>query len=129
MPILNRERLEAWLFSQPPQRQFNYVQGYPGSVPGCLLCNFLTDSGLKFRHVGPDWVLVALGTESEWFDREIKDFSRALSSFSDCEFTAGQAQAAYIALFGPVTALNSPQDTPEPVPGADMVVETGKALV
>lgn len=41
---INREHFEAWLFSQPDERTFEYIYGSYDSNPGCLLCNFLRET-------------------------------------------------------------------------------------
>lgn len=41
---ITKERLEAWLFAQPRERVFVYIQGLPKDQPGCVLCNFLRET-------------------------------------------------------------------------------------
>lgn len=53
MNQINREQFEAWLFSQPDERTFNYVEGYIDDKTGCVMCNYLREhTNLKFFIVG-----------------------------------------------------------------------------
>lgn len=54
---INREQFEAWLFSQPDERVFNYFQSFPNDQPGCLLCNFFRENCSEPIIVGEDYYL------------------------------------------------------------------------
>lgn len=44
MNTINREHFEAWLFSQPDERLFNYTEGFDSDRIGCVMCNFLREN-------------------------------------------------------------------------------------
>lgn len=44
MNTINREHFEAWLFSQPDERMFNYSEGFNTDQIGCVMCNFLREN-------------------------------------------------------------------------------------
>ncbi len=51
MNTINREQFEAWLFSQPDERNFAYIEGQPDAPTGCLVCNFLREN-TNHKHFG-----------------------------------------------------------------------------
>ena len=50
MKEINRERFEAWLFSQPPEREFRYTDS-----DGCAFCHFVMETTNLVARCAATW--------------------------------------------------------------------------
>lgn len=113
---INKETFEAWLFSQPDDKVWNYEDNC-----GCVVACFIKETTninpsvvpRKFRDQGkpawfpeyinfPQWLI---NFEDSWFQHGVDERTR-LESF----ITAKKAKALWIDMFG------SPVVSPEPEP-------------
>lgn len=122
MNTINREHFEAWLFSQPRTRAFNYddVKG------GCAVCSFIRET--------TDWAEACGGSDAgvhksrgtalmetiplpDWMKVQTKGVLWALEPISST-ITIGQMQDRYRELFPDACTEPEPKTTPCPTPQA-----------
>lgn len=109
---INREHFEAWLFSQPKERKFVYIEGRVDASTGCLMCNYLRENfhfifrvyTSEFRDLTtdeetnfPKWLNELIWTSLQMFYRK--------HIIGPSFFTAGEVQTIYLSLF-PETIIN-----------------------
>lgn len=104
MNKINREQFEAWLFSQPDERQLNYVQGQSYKYPGCLVCNFLREIvGLTCFYVSSNdigwWSPEINNSQKFQFEDWLYSLLEEIVAYPESEFTIKQAKNSYLLLF------------------------------
>ena len=112
---LERERFEAWIFSQPPERVIE-----SGDSERCFLCSFLKETTNEI----PRMTFVTWGLVGRTLVMPLPDWAKALVDYNWCKaispygvlqpITVAQMQQRYIELFGPVGAPK-PEPMAEPV--------------
>lgn len=67
MTTINRELFEAWLFSQPREREFVYINGLSDEEPGCVVCSFLRETtNIKRFAVGDTYMNIYKGESTDY---------------------------------------------------------------
>lgn len=127
---INRERFEAWLFSQPRERTFNYMDGNGG----CLICHFFQQTTKLAASVGGNYYTVAESLPAAigryiYGERETIPFwlyslldqreRRGLTQTN----SYGHMQDAYVRLYGPVNGSPGPEE-PSTTPTAPETTPT-----
>lgn len=98
--LFNKERFEAWLATQPAQREFDYMD-----IRGCALCAFVKENtSIKDFSAGSENVSVWNGCGRhnipipEWIVSLIKE--ARIHNKDICHFSISNLRTAYHKLFG-----------------------------
>lgn len=93
MKEINRERFEAWLFSQPGDRSWNFHD-----TQQCVLCSFIKETTNHLRPiVGGLWLTTSIGGSNVEIDEWVKVILRTRNEFGIV--SAGNMQQRYRELF------------------------------
>lgn len=127
---INREHFEAWLFSQPDDRRFEYLEGQPSSLTGCVVCNFLreqtniTTFGVSGSQVG---FRTSLDFDYIPFEPWLQNLLLELAN--PVSFDAKRAKAMYISLFpNAIVGSTQPSTNVEKVEPSSIAQATNGSL-
>jgi hypothetical protein len=114
MNEINRERFEAWLFSQQKDREFDYTD-----LRECLICKFIREtSSLKVRMVTPGFIALE-GSPSipmpKWLDTDDATLGKPSSLLAtghmrhtqDGMIPFSEVTKRYVELFGDPSIVES----------------------